>query len=214
MLLSLLGLLVGKFPPFDDPKPGRGFGLPCPYLLNLVKVIGSCGLICHMMACFMALSGPGYLRHYAPGDKGCDDDCGSADDWPIRRQYLAALYWAMSTMTTVGYGDITPQSDAERAYCMVGMVVGGGFYGYVIGIIATLVAVSDANARASEDGVDVDVKMHPKMSDFARHFAPSSRSCAEMSAGQRLSPNNCNRSERGGVKDENFGKGTTRRWAS
>jgi CRP-like cAMP-binding protein len=108
-----------------------------------------------MMACFMALSGPGYLRHYAPGDKGCDDDCGSADDWPIRRQYLAALYWAMSTMTTVGYGDITPQSDAERAYCMVGMAVGGGFYGYVIGIIATLVAVSDANARAYNEKMGV-----------------------------------------------------------
>ena len=37
----------------------------------------------------------------------------------------------------------------------MGMVIGGGFYGYVIGIIATLVAVSDVNARAyNEMGVE------------------------------------------------------------
>ena len=61
----------------------------------------------------------------------------------------------MSTMTTVGYGDIVPESDAERAFAMVGMVVGGGFYGYVIGIIATLVAVSDANSRAYNEKMGV-----------------------------------------------------------
>ena len=65
-------------------------------------------------------------------------DCDDLDDYDAhlrqvgerlesRRRYLAALYWAMSTMTTVGYGDITPESDGERAYAMVGMVIGGGF---------------------------------------------------------------------------------------
>ena len=38
---------------------------------------------------------------------------------------------------------------------MVGMVIGGGFYGYVIGIIATLVAVSVANARAYNEKMGV-----------------------------------------------------------
>ena len=130
---------------------------------RVVVVILSCGFICHLMACGMAGSGPGFLRRYRVDMRDCDDlddydahSCAkSANDWSPRRRYLAALYWAMSTMTTVGYGDITPESDGERAYAMVGMVIGGGFYGYVIGIIATLVAVSDANARAYNEKMGV-----------------------------------------------------------
>ena len=45
----------------------------------------------------------------------------------------AYLYWSMTTLTTVGYGDLIPGSDRERAYTCVAMVVGGGFYGYIIG---------------------------------------------------------------------------------
>ena len=37
----------------------------------------------------------------------------------------------------VGYGDITATTDAERAYSIAAMVVGGGFYGYVVGSITT-----------------------------------------------------------------------------
>ena len=50
-------------------------------------------------------------------------------------------------------------------------------------------------------GVDVDVTMNPKMSDVERDFALTSRSRVEMSAGQRISPNDANLSEIGGVKD-------------
>jgi len=61
--------------------------------------------------------------------------------------YLAAMYWAMTTITTVGFGDITPETDGERIYCILAMVVGGSFYGYVIGMFASLVSTKDANLR-------------------------------------------------------------------
>ena len=38
----------------------------------------------------------------------------------------------MTTLSTVGYGDITPTSDIERGYSMGAMVVGGAFYGYIV----------------------------------------------------------------------------------
>jgi hypothetical protein len=68
--------------------------------------------------------------------------------WPRAAQYLASFYWAMTTMTTVGYGDITPESDAERVLAVTAMVVGGAFYGFVIASMASFVTQTDENARA------------------------------------------------------------------
>ena len=47
--------------------------------------------------------------------------------------YIASLYWTVTTVTTVGYGDITPTAPAERVYAIICMVVGTGVFGYVIG---------------------------------------------------------------------------------
>lgn len=39
-------------------------------------------------------------------------------------QYVASVYWATETITTVGYGDITPISTAERIVAMFVMLLG------------------------------------------------------------------------------------------
>jgi voltage-gated potassium channel len=57
--------------------------------------------------------------------------------------YLRALYWCITTLATVGYGDITPTSNAQMLYAMVVMLIGVGVYGYVIGNVATLLANID-----------------------------------------------------------------------
>uniref|UniRef100_A0A6V2WMT9 Cyclic nucleotide-binding domain-containing protein n=2 Tax=Heterosigma akashiwo TaxID=2829 RepID=A0A6V2WMT9_HETAK len=43
-------------------------------------------------------------------------------------------------MTTVGYGDITPQNDMERGYVTVAMFVGATAFGYIIGTVSNLMA--------------------------------------------------------------------------
>jgi CRP-like cAMP-binding protein len=73
----------------------------------------------------------------------------------IWNEYLAAWYWSMTTLTTVGYGDITPSSDGERAYTILAMVVGGGFYGYVVGTITSMVSNADLNASAYYDRMEL-----------------------------------------------------------
>ena len=54
--------------------------------------------------------------------------------------YLVAIYWSVTTLTTVGYGDITPDVSKvpQTIYTMVVMFLGVGFYGYIIGNITTL----------------------------------------------------------------------------
>ena len=57
--------------------------------------------------------------------------------------YLRALYWTITTLTTVGYGDITPRDAAQLAYAMAVMVLGAAMFGYVIGNVANLLANAD-----------------------------------------------------------------------
>jgi len=52
--------------------------------------------------------------------------------------YLKAVYWSVTTLATVGYGDITPQTDNEMIYAIVAMMMGFVLYGYLIGNIAGL----------------------------------------------------------------------------
>jgi voltage-gated potassium channel len=65
----------------------------------------------------------------------------------VSGSYLRSLYWCVTTLTAVGYGDITPSTSAQTIYAMFVMVLGVGMYGYVIGNVANLLANLDM-ARA------------------------------------------------------------------
>lgn len=58
-------------------------------------------------------------------------------------QYLRALYWCITTLATVGYGDVVPQTNAQTVYAMIAMLIGVGVYGYVIGNVTSLLANID-----------------------------------------------------------------------
>lgn len=57
--------------------------------------------------------------------------------------YVEALYWTITTLTTVGYGDITPASTPQRIYTMLVMIAGVGSYGYLIANMASFLANLD-----------------------------------------------------------------------
>lgn len=58
-------------------------------------------------------------------------------------RYLRALYWSITTLATIGYGDLTPVTNLQIAYTMVVMLLGVGVYGYVIGNVTSLLANID-----------------------------------------------------------------------
>lgn len=75
------------------------------------------------------------------------------DSWVVRQgidpqdsgtSYIRALYWAVTTMTTIGYGDITPERNLEIVFVIIVMLLGASMYAYIIGNIASLVSNIDA----------------------------------------------------------------------
>lgn len=52
----------------------------------------------------------------------------SNEDWIIK--YISAIYFSVTTMTTIGYGDITPKTQIELLFSIFAMVLASGIFGY------------------------------------------------------------------------------------
>ena len=50
----------------------------------------------------------------------------------LKSRYVACVYWAMQTITTVGYGDMTSSRDGARLVATGGMAIGGLIFGWLI----------------------------------------------------------------------------------
>ena len=74
-----------------------------------------------------------------------DSHHASGDVWD---RYIASMYWAFTTMTTVGYGDISSVTRSERIIACFGMLVGGFVFSGVIGTIGDVVAARDLSKKA------------------------------------------------------------------
>ena len=81
-------------------------------------------------------------------------DGGSAEDGDVSQQYLFSVYWALTTLTTVGYGDITPTNTMERYYCLFAMLIGAMMFGYMMSTIGSMVTQLDRQAAIVEDRMD------------------------------------------------------------
>ncbi|MEO5331966.1 MAG: ion transporter [Magnetococcus sp. YQC-5] len=51
---------------------------------------------------------------------------------------VKAYYWTVTTMASVGYGDITPTTNLGRIYAMFVMLLGVAMYAFIIGHISTV----------------------------------------------------------------------------
>jgi len=82
---------------------------------------------------------------------------GAGHGLPHGEVYIVALYWAVMTMSTIGYGDVVAKTTAERVVATFGMFIGSSIFAYIVGAVTGTVATM--GARKSEfyelmDGVN------------------------------------------------------------
>eukprot|EP00232_Nephroselmis_pyriformis_P003512 CAMPEP_0182906042 /NCGR_PEP_ID=MMETSP0034_2-20130328/33430_1 /TAXON_ID=156128 /ORGANISM="Nephroselmis pyriformis, Strain CCMP717" /LENGTH=656 /DNA_ID=CAMNT_0025041611 /DNA_START=421 /DNA_END=2388 /DNA_ORIENTATION=+ len=68
--------------------------------------------------------------------------------------YITSYYWAAATLSTLGYGDVVPQSNLERIYATVCALFGATVYAYVIGAVCSIVAAMSEKDTAFYNQMD------------------------------------------------------------
>ena len=103
-----------------------------PALMRLITFIFWFATVVHLMACGWCLIGASEIGR------------------PPLDQYVRALYWCLTTIATIGYGDYTPNHDStvQILYTMTVMIFGVGMYGFIIGNIANLISNLDVGRAA------------------------------------------------------------------
>ena len=82
-----------------------------------------------------------------------------------------SIYWAVTTMTTVGFGDIAPQSALGRFITSLMMLVGWGTLAVPTGIVTTELALRQQRVSAQGDNMQGDSALH------LPGFGPDPRTC-------------------------------------
>lgn len=109
-----------------------------PITYRLVPVLTFLPLLVHLIACGWIAMGS--------GSAGPDSD--------RVMEYSRAIYWAFTTLTTVGYGDIVARSPLQMLYACIVQVMGVGVFGFILSNVASLLSRSDAAREHHMDSLD------------------------------------------------------------
>ncbi|MGC9525818.1 MAG: ion transporter [Limnospira sp.] len=142
-----------------------------PAIVRMSELVLIIFMIDHWVACIWFLIGDSAL---ISGESWLSNS--NLDNAPIATQYMKSLYWSITTLTTVGYGDITPTSNREIAFTLVVMILGVSMYAFIIGNVASVIGNLDASQTRFREKLDQvqsymrDRKIPPTLQSRVRDY--------------------------------------------
>ena len=106
--------------------------------MRLVKSFFTILICLHLAACFWYFSAR--LDGFGPD---CWVSRYSYIDESVQTKYLVSLYWAFTTLCTVGYGDISGFTNLEKIICISWMICGLYFFSFTIGSLSSMMSSID-----------------------------------------------------------------------
>ncbi|OMJ85063.1 hypothetical protein SteCoe_13718 [Stentor coeruleus] len=91
-------------------------------------------------------------------------------DYDEFRIYLTAVYWATTTLTTVGYGDIRAYNSNERIFACMSMIIGIFLYSYIIGSLTNLLSNLDIREAKLTRKLDIVNRLHREYPSIDKNF--------------------------------------------
>ena len=157
--------------------------------LSIAQIIAGLLFVCHLFACLWGLQAsfdplntwPGQKNYCVPYDFEAGDICpegmvcteyNPVACMPPTAMYLISVYWAIATVTSIGYGDLvaTPFSTAEQLVCTLIMLSGAVLFAQLVGSFCGLAAsmspelkqfrfdMSDLNALMKVEGTPPELR--------------------------------------------------------
>lgn len=136
-------------------------------ILRILRLVFIVGFVAHIMACFFIYFGKqsrlygkdSWFLHERKEYRAKQTERGHA----VMRIYLAAYYYSITTMTTIGYGDVHPWSDTERILVIILEIFGTFVFAYVISNFTSIVTLEDGNEKARRERLDAVASYIAKM---------------------------------------------------
>ena len=119
-----------------------------PGMLRIIRFGIAVALVTHLVACSWFFTAS--AQNFPAGNWA--EAAGVENAAPVD-QYVRSLYWTITTMTTVGFGDITPKRTAEYLVAMIVMLLGASLYAFIIGSIASLLSSLNIEKTRHRDKV-------------------------------------------------------------